>query len=66
MPVPNFGDFGMSKKQGQVTVPLDPQLRAFVEQQAAREDRTLAGQIRHLVAEARRRAVEQSGERAAA
>jgi hypothetical protein len=29
-------------------VPLDPELREFVE----REDRSVAGQIRHLVAEA--------------
>ncbi len=45
---------------------LDPQLRAFVEQTAAREDRTIAGQIRHIVAEAARVATrEQQQERAA-
>jgi hypothetical protein len=45
-----------NRKREQVSVPLGPQLRAFVEQTAAREDRTVAGQIRHLVAEAARRA----------
>lgn len=45
----------MKMRQNQVSVPLDPQLRAFVEQAAEREDRTMAGQIRHLVAEAARR-----------
>ena len=53
----------MSKRREQVSVPLDPELRAFVERAAEREDRTLAGQIRHLVAEAARRAETQ--ERAA-
>lgn len=45
-----------NRQRQQVSVPLDPQLRAFVEETAAREDRTVAGQIRHLVAEAARRA----------
>ena len=44
-----------SKKPNQVSVPLDPELRAFVERAAEREDRSIAGQIRHLVAEAARR-----------
>ncbi len=44
----------MGKKREQVSVPLDPALRQFVERAAEREDRTLAGQIRHLVAEAAR------------
>jgi hypothetical protein len=39
-----------------VSVPLDRQLRDFVEAQAQAEDRTVAGQIRHLVAEAARQA----------
>jgi hypothetical protein len=42
------------KRDNQISVPLDRELRAFVERQAAREDRSLAGQIRHLVAEAAR------------
>jgi len=37
-----------------VSVPLDRELREFVEAQAQAEDRTIAGQIRHLVAEAAR------------
>jgi hypothetical protein len=41
------------KRDHQVSVPLDPALRQFVEQQAAREDRTVAGQIRHWLAGAR-------------
>jgi len=44
----------MSKRREQVSVPLDPELRAFVEREAAREDRSIAGQIRHLVAQAAR------------
>jgi hypothetical protein len=41
-------------KAEQVSVPLSRELREFVERQAAREDRSVAGQIRHLVAEAAR------------
>jgi hypothetical protein len=44
----------MSKREQQISVPLDPDLRAFVEQLAAREDRTVAGQIRHLIAQSKR------------
>jgi hypothetical protein len=44
----------MSKRENQITVPLDPELRAFIARAAAREDRSLAGQIRHLAAEAAR------------
>jgi hypothetical protein len=44
----------MRKRDHQVSVPLDPELREFVEQSAAREDRTVAGQVRHLIAEAAR------------
>jgi hypothetical protein len=40
----------------QVSVPLPPELRAFVERAAEREDRSLAAQIRHYVAAAARRA----------
>jgi CopG-like RHH_1 or ribbon-helix-helix domain, RHH_5 len=43
----------MSKRE-QVSVPLPAELREFVERAAVREDRTLAGQIRHLIAEAAR------------
>jgi hypothetical protein len=42
-------------KREQVSVPLSPELREFVERSAEREDRTVAGQIRHLVAEAARK-----------
>ena len=41
-------------KAEQVSVPLPRELREFVERQAQREDRSVAGQIRHLVAEAAR------------
>ncbi len=53
----------MVKREFQVSVPLDHELREFVKAQAALEDRTVAGQIRHLVAEAQRRA---EGDREAA
>jgi hypothetical protein len=45
----------MSKRREQVSVPLSPALRAFVERTAEREDRTVAATIRHFVAEAARR-----------
>jgi hypothetical protein len=51
-----FGRINMSARREQISVTLDPDLRIFAEQVAAREDRTLAGQIRHWVAEAARRA----------
>ena len=54
----------MSKREQQITVPLDPDLRAYVERMAAREDRTVAGQVRHLIAQARR-AEAQTGAEAA-
>jgi hypothetical protein len=38
----------------QISVPLDPDLRAFVERQAAREERTLAQVVRRLIAAAAR------------
>jgi hypothetical protein len=41
-------------KREQVTVPLDRELREFVERVAEREDRSVAGVIRHLVAQAAR------------
>lgn len=40
----------MSMVENRVTVPLDAHLREFVEQVAAREHRTLAGAVRHLIA----------------
>ena len=46
----------MSKRNHQITVPIEGELRAFVEAEAARQDRTLAGQVRHLIAEAARQA----------
>lgn len=42
-------------KREQVTVPLDSELRAFLELEAEKQDRTLAGQIRHLIARERRK-----------
>jgi hypothetical protein len=44
-----FMEFALTK---QVSVPLPAELHAFVERAAEREDRSVAGQIRHLVAEA--------------
>ena len=42
--------FAMAKRE-QVTVPLDRELREFVERVAEREDRSVAGVIRHMVAQ---------------
>jgi hypothetical protein len=44
----------MSKmRENQLTVPLNEPLRAYLEQAAAREQhRSVAGQVRHIVAEA--------------
>jgi len=50
----------MSLRENQVTVPLPSELRAFVERAAEREDRTVAGVIRHLVAEAARQEQERA------
>ena len=44
----------MPKRDHQVSVPLPADLREFVERAAEQEDRTIAGQIRHLVAQAGR------------
>jgi hypothetical protein len=41
-------------KREQVTVPMPPDLRDFIERAAAEEDRTIAGQIRHLIAREQR------------
>jgi hypothetical protein len=43
-------------KRTQITVPLAPALRAFLEREAAKEDRPMAGVIRRLLAEAARKA----------
>jgi hypothetical protein len=53
----------MSRKREQISVPLPAELREFVERAAQREDRSVAGQIRHIVAEAARssQAQEQNG-----
>jgi|KBSMisStaDraftv2_1062788.scaffolds.fasta_scaffold7580163_1 hypothetical protein len=41
------------KERGeQISVRLEPELRSAIEQTAAREHRSLSGQIRHLVATA--------------
>lgn len=53
-------------KREQISVPLDPELREYVERTAAREDRSVAGQIRHFVAEAARRSMPAAGEQEAA
>ena len=45
----------------QVSVPLPSDLRLWIEAQAAAQDRSVAGQIRHLVAEAARQAGAMSG-----
>lgn len=54
-------------RREQISVPLEAELRAFAEREAERQDRSLAGQIRHFVAEAARRAAaqDQREERAA-
>jgi hypothetical protein len=52
------------RKREQVSVPLDRELREFVERAAAKEDRSVTGQIRHWVAQLQRQAVEQTGARA--
>jgi hypothetical protein len=48
-----------NKRREQVTVPMPAELRAFIEREAERQDRTVAGQIRHLVAEAARQSENQ-------
>jgi hypothetical protein len=53
-----------TKRDHQLTVPLDADLRRFAEQQAAREDRTVAQWVRHVIAQAARDAA-QAQERAA-
>ena len=48
----------MSMRENQVSVPLDARTRQYLEEAAAR---TLAGQVRHLVAEAARNSQIQEG-----
>jgi hypothetical protein len=50
----------MSKRENQLTVPLDRELREFIERQAVEQDRTLAGAVRHLLAEAARQEQERA------
>jgi predicted transcriptional regulator len=45
----------MPANPDQVSVPLPPELRAFVERKAAEQDRSLAYIVRQAVAEAARR-----------
>jgi hypothetical protein len=59
------GESRMSKmRENQLTVPLSEPLREYLEQAAAREHRSVAGQVRHIVAEAAARTA-QTEERAA-
>jgi hypothetical protein len=43
----------MSKRQ-QITIPINEELRAFIERAAAKEDRSVASMVRRLIAEAAR------------
>ena len=44
-----------TQKLQDLTISLNPELRAFVEREAEKESRSVAGQIRHFVVEAARR-----------
>jgi hypothetical protein len=44
----------MKREREQITVPISAELRTFLEELAAREERTIAGQVRHLIAQAAR------------
>ena len=46
----------MSRRESSITVPLPTPLREFVERQARQSDRSMAGVIRHVLAEAARQA----------
>jgi hypothetical protein len=48
------------EKREQISVPLDRELRSYVERTAAAEDRSQASVIRRLVADAARRAREEA------
>ena len=45
----------MSKREHQLSVPVDRELREAVESAASREDRTVANWVRRVIAEAARR-----------
>ena len=51
----------MSKRENQITVPLDRELREFIEQLAAREDRSVAAMVRRIIAQAARQSEMQEG-----
>ena len=44
----------MAKLEYHVSVPLDREQREFLEKAAEREDRTVAGQVRHYLAQVMR------------
>jgi hypothetical protein len=52
---PEFSGDHVMAKRDQITVPLPARLREFVERQAQQSDRSMAGVIRHVLAEAARR-----------
>ena len=52
-------------RREQITVPLNAELRAFVERRAAQEDRTVASLVRHILAETARLAQAQQQQDAA-
>jgi hypothetical protein len=43
------------KRENQLSVPIDPELRMFVERRAIKEERSVAGVIRRILGEAARR-----------
>jgi uncharacterized protein (DUF1778 family) len=43
----------MSKRQ-QITIPINEELRTFIERAAAREDRSVASMVRRFISEAAR------------
>jgi hypothetical protein len=45
----------MASSREQICVPVDRELREFVERTAERETRTIAGQVRHWIELAQRR-----------
>ena len=49
---------GMFRRENQISVPLDDELRQFIERRAALEQRTLAQQVRFYLAQAARQAGE--------
>jgi hypothetical protein len=53
----------MAAHTEQITVILDPDLRNFTERAAAREGRSLSGQVRYWVAQVARREVPERQER---